>query len=175
MVDQERRGRSVQVGPIGQSCRIATINDGTREADAVRTMILILIASLGCAAPRAGISDEVPGCDPVPVAIKTVAPRHPWPGTYCPLEGYAVVSYTIARSGHVVEVELIESGSEWGDESVAAGFGRAAVEAVLQWRYEPPDSACRTRQKLSFVVSDEQTRGPANGQTPRLPRGHAVR
>ena len=111
--------------------------------------LLLLVAI--CNAAMAG---DLPDCDPHPVPVETVPPEYPIVESPLPVEGYAVVVYTILESGEVEGVELVESVSEPSHDGFVRGFGRSALTAISQWRYEPRQQACRSLQKFTFKLEE---------------------
>ena len=111
--------------------------------------LLLLVAICNVA-----IASDLPDCDPLPVPVERVPPEYPIVESPLPVEGYAVVVYTILESGEVEGIELVESGSEPPHDGFARGFGRSAVRAISQWRYEPRQQACRSLQKFTFKLEE---------------------
>ena len=111
--------------------------------------LLLLVAIF-----NAAMASDLPDCDPHPVAVERVPPEYPIVESLYPVEGYAVVAYTILESGEVEGVELVESGSEPSHDGFVRGFGRSAVRAISQWRYERRQQACRSLQKFTFKIEE---------------------
>jgi protein TonB len=66
-----------------------------------------------------------------PKRIKTVPPTSPKEATSRGLSGWVVVSFTIMQNGLVGDVKVAEAQPK-------GVFDDAAIQAVSQWRYEPP-------------------------------------
>ena len=86
--------------------------------------------------------------EPVPVAI--VNPRYPEGFLGSQLEGSATIEFYIDESGIVRLPAVIEQS--------AAEFASAAIEAVRQWRFEPPTKggervSVAARQRFHFAPS----------------------
>lgn len=86
-------------------------------------------AEAAAAAAAAAAAQVIP-----PKRIKTVPPAMPKEAADRGISGYVVVSYTIKQNGLVGDVKV--------DEAQPKGvFDAAAMQAVSQWRYEPPKHA----------------------------------
>ncbi|HEX2586312.1 MAG TPA: energy transducer TonB, partial [Steroidobacteraceae bacterium] len=66
-----------------------------------------------------------------PKRIKTVPPAMPKAAADKGIKGYAVVQFTIMQNGLVNDVKVVEAQPK-------GVFDDAAIQAVSQWRYEPP-------------------------------------
>jgi len=116
--------------------------------------IFLVQVSLIAAISNIAIAGDLPDCDPLPTPVERVPPEYPIVESPLPVKGYAVVGFTISMSGKVVDVELVESGSEPPHSGFARGFGRSAERAISQWRYEPRQHACHALQKFTFEIEE---------------------
>jgi len=66
-----------------------------------------------------------------PKRIKTVPPTNPKIAAERGIKGYALVQFTIMQNGLVNDVKVVDSQPK-------GIFDEAAIQAVSQWRYEPP-------------------------------------
>ncbi len=118
----------------------------------MKTARLLALVSLMVALNHAAAASDLADCDPIPTPIERVPPDWPVVESYSPVEGFAVVAFTVSESGEVHDVKLLEAGSEPSYEGFTRGFGKSAVRAISQWRYEPRQEACRSQMKLTFRI-----------------------
>ncbi len=80
-----------------------------------------------------------------PIPIVRVAPQYPRRAATRGEEGYAVIEFTIATDGTLVNARIVdESGRD---------FGREALRAVRQWRYQ-----LQRREGVAFARSGVRVR-----------------
>lgn len=115
----------------------------------------LLIALHVLMVPCSASAGTLPNCGESLKPIEMVAPQYPIIESPNPVEGFAVVAFTVSIAGEVSEVELIESGSESDNKALNRGFARSALSAVSQWRYAPQNRACRSQAKLTFELGDD--------------------
>lgn len=98
----------------------------------------------GAARPAAG---EAEACKEHPVPIHRPAPAYPYPG----LEGSVVVEFAIGADGRTKDVKVAKSTDE--------RLNKAAVDAVKQWRYEPPCVEGKEFKGVRGIVKGEGRKG----------------
>lgn len=114
-----------------------------------RLPVLLVTALL---MPLQSGADELEVCEPMPSPFIAKTPKFPLLETYSPVEGFAVVEFTITESGIVTDAVLIESGSTPDSPRFTTGFGLSALDAVVAWKYETRQSKCRARQRVLFEL-----------------------
>jgi TonB family protein len=124
------------------------------DGEAMKTAQFFALAPLMVVLNHAAAASDLPTCDPLPTPVERIPPDWPVVESYLPVEGFAVVAFTISESGEVDDVKLVEAGSEPSYDGFTRGFGRSAVRAISQWRYEPRQQACRTDMKLTFKLEE---------------------
>ena len=97
--------------------------------------------------------------DQIPVPVDIVRPGYPEAFLGSQLEGTAIIEFYIDESGDVRLPAVIEQS--------AGDFAGAAMEAVLQWKFEPPMKdgkpvTALARQKFNFAPSTEEA-APVSG------------
>jgi TonB family protein len=100
------------------------------------TVLLLLAAALGAAAPHAGAQDPaadqplVAGADGVPVPKKTrhVQPSYPREALAQGIRGIVILDLVVDERGKVAKTGIIRS---------VPGLDEAAIAAAIQWEYEP--------------------------------------
>ncbi len=76
------------------------------------------------------IQDQVE-VDEYPTVLKTVTPKYPEEARKKGIEGEVVVQALVGKKGEVQELKVIKN------ESGSAEFGKAAMDAVKQWKFKP--------------------------------------
>ncbi len=91
-----------------------------------------------------------PGIPPgyVPRRIHYVAPEFPEAALNSHVSGSVTVEFTVDRSGRPYNVHVVQS-------TRRGIFNDAAVEAVSQWRFEPPPAEIPTRTVIRFVSPND--------------------
>lgn len=118
---------------------------------------LALLCSLSAPAlapaADAAASPAPPGKTVAPVPIRTVAPDHPPELRQKLINGEALLEFLVDTGGEVRDVKIVSETHE--------GFGAAAEEAVLQWKFKPGTSdgqpkAVRIVLPFEFRLSADQ-------------------
>ena len=120
----------------------------------MRKAIFLIQVFLIATINHVAIAGDLPSCDPPPIPVEQIPPEYPIVESPIPINGYAVVAFTISVSGKVEDVELVESGAEPPHTGFSRGFGKSAERAISQWRYEPRQQACRSLQTFRFEIED---------------------
>ena len=76
--------------------------------------------------------------------IETAVPRYPTPPSLRDYNGWVEVRFVILPSGYTKYAEAIESSSSL--------FERAAVQAILEFKYPAQPKMCRYQHKFSFEI-----------------------
>ena len=129
-------------------------NLGTLGTITMQKAIFLGQVLLIAATNHVALAGDLPDYDPAPTPVERVPPEYPVVESPIPVNGYAVVAFTISESGKVEDVELVESGAEPSRIGFARGFGQSAEKAISQWRYEPRQQACRSLQTFRFEMEE---------------------
>ena len=125
----EARTTAAERQPQTSQSQQAAIAAAQQQAAAEAARRKAEAATAAAAAAAAAAAEIIP-----PKRIKTVPPVMPKEATARSINGWAIVSFTIMQNGLVSNVKI--------DDSQPKGvFDAAAMQAVSQWRYEPPKRA----------------------------------
>lgn len=137
----------------------AAINDGVEReivADAVRALIeagadVNALSEKGHTpvflADHGGHVDVVRALGG-PVLVRAVAPMYPPRMKARGIRGAVTVEFCVAPSGEPRDIEVVGA-------TVPGVFNRAAVNAILKFRYEPrPEEVCGVRRRVGFGLGD---------------------
>ena len=79
--------------------------------------------------------------------IQFVSPNYPRRANLRGKEGYAIVAYTITRSGEVTNIRLMKENPEgWG-------FGREAIKAASKLKFRPREIETEDRREYTFSMA----------------------
>jgi TonB family protein len=93
----------------------------------------------------------------LPVPVRVVAPDYPERALQNGTRGSAVVAFTLDADGHPRALEVVSA-------TPAGVFDSAALAAIRQWRFAPPEKAGRRfRQVFSFAPAGQGTYGAGAG------------
>lgn len=98
---------------------------------------------------------EIVEADGPPQPLERVQPRYPREAASNGVNGHVVMEFVLAPDGRVRSVEVVESEPE-------GVFEKAALSAMKQWRYPPPDEEWlgrRLRQEMTFTVTEVDKEG----------------
>lgn len=87
----------------------------------------LLVIVTGVAAGESDANDVTP-----PRAIVRVAPHYPEAARRKRIQGQVVMTLSISKKGDVQKVEVVKGLPRGGE-----GLDKAAVDAMLQWKFEP--------------------------------------
>lgn len=105
--------------------------------------ILLLALGAGCATPEKvpshAVGDPIPSEQPfvydisqvdvIPISTYQARPRYPTELRRRRIGGESTIIFTIRADGIVTDASVVKA--------TDAGFGEAALEAVLKWRFRP--------------------------------------
>lgn len=114
-----------------------------------------MILALTLVSSSVSIGDMLEMCNPVPNPTESRPPESPNVKLPEPVEGYAILEYSVTEEGIVIDIDLIQSYAPPKVPGLAASFALAAIKAVKNWRYEPVVASCRIHQKRQFLVEAE--------------------
>ena len=118
---------------------------------AIPRLPLLLALSL-CVAPLA-LAQEDGNTTRLPDLVVRIAPEYPDRARVRGVEGFVVVAYDIGENGSVLDPRVVES-------SPANVFDRAALEAVMKWKYNPrmvggsAVSVAGVQSKITFALRE---------------------
>ncbi len=113
------------------------------------TFVLMM---LGVVPGMAQDSECVPAGEIELTAIERTPPFYPIEAFQRNIEGYAVAQFDVTPDGRVTNVEVVE-------QEPAGVFDTVVVEAVRQWRFDPPVSdlgepvaVCGERKRFNYNI-----------------------
>lgn len=123
-----------------------------RLAGGLALLCLLSVPAVVSAADEAAPSVP-PGKLVAPVPIRTVAPDHPPELRKKLINGEALLEFLVDEAGEVRDIKIVSETHE--------GFGAAAEEALLQWKFKPGTSdgqpkAVRIVLPFEFRLSPDQ-------------------
>lgn len=110
------------------------------------------LLNMGPLSPPAAPSQGPVMMDQELIALVRVPPRYPSRASRMQIEGFVTVEFTITKDGSVRDPVVIES-------SPARVFDRAALRAIVQWKFKPRTQDgravdSRASQRIDFALRD---------------------